>query len=276
MNKFNFTLPAAGKWLALLSCSMLFACSTAPTSTPASSPSNTITLSGNASYLQRIAMPPEAVLTVQVEDVSRADAPGIVLAKQQIPFNARQVPLAYSINIDSALVDPKHSYAIRATISVADKLRFTTTQHYPVLTPGASNQVDLLLQMVAAAPESAEKPPSTLTNTRWKLTELNGKPVSMAPNQREEIHITLASDKPSVSGFSGCNRMIGGYELDGDHLKFSQLAGTMMACVSPMMENESEFVKTLAHTTSYRISGEQLTLFSNQTVIARFSALYLK
>jgi heat shock protein HslJ len=39
-----------------------------------------VTVGGNATYLQRIAMPPEAVLTLRVEDVSRADNNARVLA----------------------------------------------------------------------------------------------------------------------------------------------------------------------------------------------------
>jgi putative lipoprotein len=264
---------------------MLFACNSNPASMTKSAATSTasspIIVSGNASYLQRIAMPPEAILTVQLEDVSLIGAPATVLAKQQIPFNARQVPIPFSININNNLVDPKHSYVIRASISVADSLRFTTLQPYAVLTQGASNQVNIIMQPATADTTATiatptEKPASELINTRWKLIELNGKTITMTADQHEEIHITLAENEHRVSGFSGCNRMMGAYELEGDRLQFKQLAGTMMACISPMMENENAFVKTLAHTTNYHINGEHLILLNNQKVIARFSALYLK
>ncbi len=57
-----------------------------------------VIVSGSAAYRQRIAMPPDAVLTVRVEDVSRADAPAPVLAETSEPFGARQVPIAFSLN----------------------------------------------------------------------------------------------------------------------------------------------------------------------------------
>lgn len=50
---------------------------------------DSVTVSGTATYRQRIAMPPEALLTVRVEDVSRADAPAGVVAEIREPFGAR-------------------------------------------------------------------------------------------------------------------------------------------------------------------------------------------
>ena len=121
-----------------------------------------VTVSGSAAYLQRIAMPPEAVLTVRVEDVSRADASATVLAETREAFGQRQVPLAYSVKVPRSAIDPRMRYAVRATISVGGDLRFTTTRSYPVLTHGAPNTVDLTLAAVqpgAGAATGAIAPP---------------------------------------------------------------------------------------------------------------------
>ncbi|MEO5607380.1 MAG: YbaY family lipoprotein [Polaromonas sp.] len=113
-------------------------------------------VSGNASYLQRIAMPPEAVLTVQVQDVSRADASATVLAESREVFGRRQVPVAYSVKVARSAIDPRMRYTVRATISVAGQTQFATTRQYPVLTHGAPSQHDLLL---AAVPEVGRPAP---------------------------------------------------------------------------------------------------------------------
>jgi heat shock protein HslJ len=42
------------------------------------------------------------------------------------------------------------------------------------------------------------------------------------------------------------------------------------------MELESQVLKMLGATTSYRIAGEQLTLLGGNQVLARFEAVYLK
>ena len=120
-------------------------------------------VSGNASYLQRIAMPPEAVLTVQVQDVSRADARATVLAESREAFGRRQVPLAYSVKVARSAIDPRMRYSVRATISVAGQTQFATTRQYPVLTHGAPSQHDLLL---AAVPEVGRPaPPASVSSS---------------------------------------------------------------------------------------------------------------
>lgn len=115
-------------------------------------PADYVTVSGNASYLQRIAMPPDAVLTVQVQDVSRADVAATVLAESREAFGRRQVPLAYSVSVPRSAINPRMRYTVRATISVDGQTQFATTRDYPVLTRRAPNQVNLLL---AAVPEVA-------------------------------------------------------------------------------------------------------------------------
>jgi copper homeostasis protein (lipoprotein) len=116
---------------------------------------------------------------------------------------------------------------------------------------------------------------SDLQNTYWKLTALNGKPVFVAERQREP-NLVLHSDKLRLSGSGGCNRLMGSYELSGKDLRFSQLAGTMMACPAGM-NTEREFLDTLPQVHRWRIVGEHLEL-SNASgrVLARFEARALR
>ena len=240
------------------------------------------TVSGSVAYRQRIAMPPEAVLTVRVEEVSRADAPAVLLAETREPFGERQVPIPFSLQVFSASIDPRFSYVVRASISINDELRFTTTRSYPVLTRGASNKVDLLLEMVqATAPRTvttAEQPVAAagLKDTYWKLVELDGTQVIQAAQQRREARITLAAEGSRLSAFGGCNQLGGGYVQEGNTLRFTQMAGTMMACEPPLMELEDRFLKMLGATTGYRIEGQQLILLGGDQALARFEAVYPK
>ena len=73
-----------------------------------------------------------------------------------------------------------------------------------------------------------------------------------------------------VQGSAGCNRMMGTYELDGNKLKFGPLATTRMAC--PALQTETAFLKALATTTRYEVSGSSLTLFGDDTAVARLEA----
>src|SRR5687768_14649502 len=69
-----------------------------------------------------------------------------------------------------------------------------------------------------------------LVNTAWRLTQLGGQMISN-PEGPAAIGLKLESQNPRVTGFAGCNRMFGGYSLNGDELKFDELGSTKMACV---------------------------------------------
>lgn len=116
---------------------------------------------------------------------------------------------------------------------------------------------------------------STLRGTYWKLVRLGDSPVVAAPKQRE-AHLILANDTLRVSGSGGCNRLSGGFELEGDRLRFSRMAGTMMACLDGM-EQEKRLLDVLGQVERYRIRGSHLDLMDAQgVVIARFEAVALK
>ena len=472
---------------------LVFFCTAAVPAQPAA---DSVTVSGSAAYLQRIAMPPDAVLTVRVEDVSRADAPAPVLAETREPFGARQVPIPFSLTLSSAAIDSRSSYAVRATITVGGELRFTTTRRYAVLTRGASNQVDLILEAVPPAPSAGSqvsaapaaqaaatslgfdlpatfvglvpcadcpgiaqtltlradglyrlrrtylsKPEgpfselgrwteeaggkvlrlrsgsqatlfavrddaslrlldrlgqpirstanldlrrsaavdpireslrwrgeflyladaatftdcasglrwpvamaegylaverdyvhsrsapgapllvvldgrlewrpamegeprehlvierlagsqpgatcdspapgkgrvaTSLQDTYWKLLELDGKSIGMTSTQEREARLTLSSVDARVTAFAGCNRLSGAYVQDGSGLRFTQMAGTRMACAAPLMELERRFLLALGAATAFRIEGEQMILLGGSQVLARFEAVSLR
>jgi putative lipoprotein len=106
------------------------------------------TVTGTVSYLQRIALPPTAVIIVQLQDTSRADAAAEVLAEDKITLGNRQVPVSFSLKYDQAKINEKHTYSVSARILVDGQLRFINDQSYPVLTRGNKNQVDLILKQV--------------------------------------------------------------------------------------------------------------------------------
>ncbi len=448
-------------------------------------PEEFMTVSGTTAYRQRIAMPPDAVLSVQLEDVTLADAPSPVLAEFSEHFGDRQVPIAFTLPIPKTAIHANHRYNLRASITVGGTLRFTTTRRYPVLTDDRLNRVDLLLDAVTASaagrsanalptplslpasfagalpcadcpgilqtltlrgdglyrlrrvyqekpnglfaeaggwkitdnvlrlnngtetslfaildndtlrqldtagqpikspadldlrrnsevdplndsvqwygefqymadaatftecasglswpvvmtgdyltaernysksavapgsplwvtfkgrleqrpgmegpvieqmviekfnasqPEKACKPAASnaglaiaeLKNTYWKLLNIGDQQIPISPSGTNQIHMILANEGSRVSGFSGCNQFTGSFKHSSQELRFSQMAGTMMACSSPAMELETKVLEALNATTHYRIEGEHLLLLTGNKVIARFESLYLR
>ena len=113
-------------------------------------PLNTEQVTATVTYLQRVALPPNAVIQVQLADVSRADAPASVIAEQSINLGQRQVPVPFTLNVDPAKIDPKHAYAVSAKITVGGELRFISNRSYPVLTNGKPSHVEVVVTQAAA------------------------------------------------------------------------------------------------------------------------------
>lgn len=94
------------------------------------------TLAGEVYYLQRIALPPEAVLDVSLQDVSLADAPAVELGKQSGPTEGRQVPLPFSLTYNPNQLKAGHRYAVSARIEVGGKLLWINTEQHSVTLDG--------------------------------------------------------------------------------------------------------------------------------------------
>lgn len=122
VRKILFVLPLLGL--------LLTACSTAPTQD-----TKMQTITGTVTYLQRIALPPDAVVTVQVQDVSLADAPAKVLGEQIIPTEGKQVPIPFEVSYDPQKIEDRHRYHLFAKIEDGSgKLLFITDTFTPIIT----------------------------------------------------------------------------------------------------------------------------------------------
>ena len=125
-----------------------------------------------------------------------------------------------------------------------------------------------------ATPGAETKSTAELLNTYWKLTQL-GEQVITTPEGAREIHIVLHAENQRVTGFSGCNNMMGNYVLEGDKLRFDQMAGTMMACVGSGMELEKKFLSVFPQVAHWEIRGETLSLRdADGKTVANFESRY--
>ncbi len=118
-------------------------------------------------------------------------------------------------------------------------------------------------------PAGAAISTAQLLNTYWKLTQL-GDLVITTPQDAREMHFVMHAENQRVTGFSGCNQMMGAYVLDGSELRFEQMGGTMMACVSNM-DLEPRFLGMFGQVASWDIQGETLQLLdANRKPLATF------
>jgi putative lipoprotein len=230
-------------------------------------------VTGTVAYLQRSALPPDAVVTVQLQDVSVQDRPAKIVAEVKVPTEGKQVPIPFRIPYTSAQIDSTHSYSVRATIAVGGDIMFTSASAYPVITRGAPSEVAIMVQPVSAspAPTSSHSATAKLKGTHWKLIELGGNPVAALPGV-SEANLVLGVDEQWLSGSGGCNRLVGGYKLHQRSLHFRADGLTSMACLEPLMKQEQAFVKALQATTSYGIVGGTLELRDGERVLAKFKS----
>jgi len=104
-------------------------------------------LEGTASYHERIALPPNAVLEITLEDVSLMDIKAPVLAQKSTQI-VGQTPFAFSLEYDPTLIQERHRYNLRAKITIEGKLIFITDTMQPVLTKNSPEKLNLKMVQV--------------------------------------------------------------------------------------------------------------------------------
>ena len=107
-----------------------------------------------------------------------------------------------------------------------------------------------------------------LPGTRWLLTQLDGRKVDADGRP----YIELDAVDGQVTGFGGCNRLMGSFDVSGDHLRFGPVARTLMACSEEKMRMEDAFLAALHATNRFGIDGRSLTLLDDERVVARLDS----
>ena len=230
----------------------------------AAADSNLGSISGTVAYRERIALPPDATVTVTIQDV-RPDAP-VTLAETTFVPN-RQVPIPFLLSYSKSAVIPSHDYVVRATISMEGRPRFTSKAAYPVITKGHSDRVTMLL--IGVATQSGGD--NSLGSHAWKLASFEGHDLAGVPNDRLP-YLQFDMETHALSGYSGCNRIVGSFTVQGSQLHLSPLGMTMMACTETTLP-EHTFMDGIQTVNSYAIESGKLKLLHDGTPIATFTEM---
>ncbi|UVC14034.1 YbaY family lipoprotein [Mesorhizobium onobrychidis] len=221
------------------------------------------TLKGEVIYRERIALPPNAVLSVQLADVSLTDAPAAVIGEHKVA-PAGQVPIKFEISFDPQVIRPDTTYALQARITVDDRLLFTS---------GMSHQVDplsdapqtIMLKMVT----SSEQPPTApVFGQSWLVEYIDGIGVIAEPQA------TFRIDEAGKAGGSGpCNVYFATAKVDGSTIAIGDIGSTFKACASEIMAEEKALFEALAKAASYHVdAGKLIIVDKDDRVILRFNA----
>ncbi|MBK0001342.1 YbaY family lipoprotein [Erwinia sp. S38] len=108
-------------------------------------------VSGTVWIRQKIALPPDAVLTVTLSDASLADAPSKVLSQRVTRTEGKQAPFQFVLPFNPADVQPNARILLSAAVTVDGKMLFITDSVKQVVTTGGTRQ-DLTLVPVPSVP----------------------------------------------------------------------------------------------------------------------------
>ncbi|HGH5979162.1 TPA: YbaY family lipoprotein [Kluyvera georgiana] len=95
-------------------------------------------VSGNVWIRQKVALPPEAVLTVTLSDASLADAPAKVLAQKVTRTEGKQAPFSFVLPYNPADIQPNARILLSAAVTLDGKLLFITDTIQEVINHGGT------------------------------------------------------------------------------------------------------------------------------------------
>jgi putative lipoprotein len=216
-------------------------------------PPSRAAVTGSVTYRERSALPPDAVVRLELSDVSRQDAGATPVAQVTLTPAGRQVPLPFELRYDSKAIDSTHTYAVRATIESGGRPIFTTTTASRVITRGRPTHVDLVLSSV---PDRRPAPAAGLLGTRWLLEDLAGAGVI------DEASATLEFPEPGkIEGNGSCNRFFGTVSIDGSAISVGPLGTTRMACTEAVAMQEVSYIRALQSAERFVLQRTALLIY---------------
>lgn len=220
-----------------------------------------VTLPGQVTYREKMALPTPARLRIQLIDESLPTAPPRL--DVEAPIDSGQVPLTFTLTFEDAIIIPDHSYALIAAISSNGKLMFRNFQPYAVNPLAPAAPIAIVTSLVSGpapdASSSAEPataiPPAILDAT-WTATRIgdagvtgvDGPTLALVGNQR-------------AGGSGGCNSWFAVVELSQEAIRFGDIAATKKSCGASKDAREQSYFAALSKAATWSVEGTVLTLY---------------
>ncbi len=111
-------------------------------------------------------------------------------------------------------------------------------------------------------------PKAAIAGAKWSLQTINGKAFQL-PEGVENPWLMLDAKASTITGFGGCNQLMGSLKIEGNAISFPGLGGTKMMCVN-VQDVENRFMGALRSTSGYKLEGDNLTLNNMGKEMATF------
>ena len=128
-----------------------------------------------------------------------------------------------------------------------------------------------LVNLMNMGEEAAESIPTAeeLSATAWRPSHIG----EMRTDEATALHLQFEPDG-KLTGYGGCNRFFGSYELAGKNIAIASLGMTRMACPEPAMSIEFAFVEALqSAATVARNESRRAVRNEDGHATARFDAI---
>ena len=204
---------------------------------------------GEVIYRERIALPPSAVLSVQLADVSLADAPAKIIGEQTVK-PAGQVPISFEIKFDPSLIQPQMTYALQARIIVDGKLMFISDVRHQV-DPLTDAPQTIVLKMVTPNAGSAD----AVFGQVWLVDYVDGVGAITAPQATFRV-----SEAGKAGGNGPCNTYFATAKVEGQTIAISDIGSTYKACAPELMAEEKALFDALSKAASYKVDAGKLAI----------------
>jgi len=115
-------------------------------------------ITGEISYLQRIALTEDAVITILLVDISKQNEKAQVVT-EKIITNPGQVPISFAIQYNPDEIFPGNTYSLKAKIEDRGSLLYATDTVYLVINNGITEniKIEVLLPNVTEQGETEDK-----------------------------------------------------------------------------------------------------------------------
>ncbi len=135
-------------------------------------------VTGTITYRDRSALPRDAVATVELREILRADLRPVTIARQTIS-PAPRVPIPFSIEYDPTEVDTRRNYVIEANITSGGRQLYAMRQAVPVLDGRTTNEIQLLVESTTSGSNPSLNRNEQITQiTNWFRDYLRREPRS--------------------------------------------------------------------------------------------------
>lgn len=214
----------------------------------------TLTISGDVTYRERIALPDNGILRISLVDMETPDQPRI--KAEGAIASPGQVPLTFRFNLDDKVIATDRSYGLRAEIVSNGQVWFRNEVPLP-LDLAATEGMQVLVSFTGTTTPASSRPAidfSPILDVTWAAQTIGG--VAVTP---EDSTLSITSDM-RAGGRGGCNSYFSQARIADDTIAFSALGATRMACGDAVMAQEAVFFAALESTRRWQLVDGTLEL----------------